>query len=109
MKLKLKKKIELEQRIRLLLFAGLDWCVNNEKDETEWFAVYNPYYCEAHGILHCLQVLEWMDFGPVNMPYNLSSWMDSLKQQVKEEGIRLGPSESYYAYKAYLQSLNKLK
>lgn len=95
-----KEKQNIETRIKLLLFAGLDWCVTLEKDESYWFSPLNPYYTEAFGILQCLETLGYGNFGSVNIESTLNNWMDCLSEEVRIQGRKQGPRESYYNYKS---------
>lgn len=91
----------LEQRMLLLLFAGLDWCANTNKGSEYWFNPNNPYCSEAFGILQCLEVLGFGFFGADNdaNPDNLKCWFRNLQEKVKEKGLEFGDSESYRLFK----------
>ena len=102
-KLTITQKLALQHRIKVLLFAGLDWCANTDRDERYWFSPINPYYCEAFGVLQGLEVLNYGHFGAINVSdeYNLKYWMEELKSQVEEKGIELGPKQAYYQFIHY--------
>lgn len=95
----------LEDRITLLLFAGLDYCENTNRDETMWFSPNNPYNAEAFGICQALEVLGCGCFGPdfsdiyYNNQFNLKFWFRSLEERVKLIGKEMGPKQSYLHYK----------
>lgn len=106
MKLTEKKKEVIKQRITLLLLAGLDYCVNTKQDETMWFGLQNPYYCEAFGLLHTLEILGYGYFGPDNIKsvndnkLNLNFWFNELKEEVKVMGEKFGAKNAYFIFSA---------
>ena len=102
-KLTAQQKFDLEKRIKRLLLAGLDYCENTGKDENWWFSPLNPYYCEAFGILHALEILNYGEFGPdtVDSDWNLKFWFNQLKSEVEQMGKEFGPKQAYYKILGY--------
>lgn len=95
---------KLEGRIKLLLFAGLDYCANTNRTESLWFSPNNPYNAEAFGICQALEVLGYGYFGPDNEPrntdnFNLKYWFRTLENEVRTIGQEMGPKESFIWYK----------
>ena len=107
--LKTSDALDLEERIKLLLYAGLDFCVNADKDEHFWFSPLNSYCSEAFGVMQALEVLEYGYFGSVNVQndrmrenegINLKWWFEQLKEEVRKKGKELGPKEAYHWFKS---------
>jgi hypothetical protein len=103
MELSTEQKEQLEQRIKLLLYAGVDYCFNVDKDKNWWFSPNNPYYCEAFGIMQCLQVLGYGYFGAINAKGSLNYWMQQLLQEVGKDCEENGGVEAYYDFKAKIK------
>lgn len=80
----LKAKVEAE--IKMILHAHRDCLRNQDVDTTKVrFDVRDGYYGEAFGILRCLKLMGFGDFGPVNIQGNLSYWMHQLEEEVLKE------------------------
>lgn len=95
---------KLEGRIKLLLFAGLDYCANTNRNVSLWFSPNNPYAAEAFGVCQALEVLGYGYFGPDNEPentdnFNLKYWFRTLENEVRTIGQEMGPKESFIWYK----------
>lgn len=101
-------KHQFEQRIKLLLAAGLDYCKNTNKGKEYWFSPLNPYYCEAFGILHGMEIIGLGFFVPDNIDSdgNLKYWFNELKNQIEQEGLELGEHEFYAKYKNLKSEIN---
>lgn len=96
-KLSSKHQDKIEHRICFLLAAGLDYCRNACKDKQWWFNPFNPYYCEAFGMLQTLECLGYGYFGADNIDSegNLRYWFNQLKSIVAKMGDEMGEHETY--------------
>lgn len=97
---------EFDKTVELLLYGGLDYCHNVEKDQYWWFSPINPYYCEAFGMYQALRVLGYGYFGAINVPdeFNLRYQLRLKCDAVESVGLELGDRESYeWCKKKYLE------
>jgi hypothetical protein len=77
---------EVREAIKALLHAHRDCLRNQGVDTTKVrFDCRDGYYGEAFGILRMLRILGHGDFGPVNVPGNLSYLMRELEDEVLVE------------------------
>jgi hypothetical protein len=89
------KKVVKE--IKMILHAGRD-CLRNQGKDTRiiQFSVFDPYYCEAFGILRGLVLFGYGYFGSDNLSaveerkstnpkHNVKWWFGKIKDEVLEE------------------------
>jgi len=88
-----KKQIEdIENEVILLLLCSLEG--NIVDDYCKWNC-YDPYYCEAFGVMRCLVVLGYSKFETFNTPKTIDNvylWFGELKIKtdkiIKDMGYR---------------------
>lgn len=84
-------KTDIEAEVKLLLHAQRDCHRNRGKDATKipYFTPHDEYYCDCIGIMRCLRILGYGEFGAVNAepsePPELSAWLRRLEDEVMEE------------------------
>lgn len=95
-------KAKIEAEMVMILHAHRD-CLRNRGRDTGGFTfdINDGYYGEAVGIMRALKVLGLGDFGAVNKPGNLSSWLSDLERRVLAEENFGGSNECDYCLKRF--------
>lgn len=92
--------IAIESEIKMLLHASRDCYRNQGRDATKFqFDVNDGYYAEIYGMLRMLKILNYGNFGAVNIPQertNLSWWFSELQDEVLKEENFGGNGECDY-------------
>lgn len=76
---------KLEKRYKQLVRSNIATCKSQGLGKEHYFSVCQSWYAEAVGMFHSLQVLGFGDFGPINVPGNLSYLRWKWDREIEEE------------------------